>query len=267
MNPKNLPGFVQPFIRSMWWLSLFMHGLLLMVPVGSESETTSSSKKPEPVKITQLPSPPSPKPSPVVPVPKPTTVVQQNPIPATRPPLQTAPARPNAIFEAPKPSPIVQQNFATPTPTPTPVATPTPTPTPTPVASSTPTPTPVASPTPTPTPTPVATPTPTPTPATELVEGVPNLDNAQQGCNGLCWQIPGIPFRTVSATYQKKFEEQGYVVNKQEIDDDTGRSVYTLSKDGKTQYFNVISTGNGDTVYMITERLLTREELAEKTAL
>ena len=252
-NLKNLPGSVKTLIRPMWWLSMAMHGLLLMLPIASEPQAKSSVKKQESVKITQLPTPPSPKPSPVIPVPKPTTVVQQNPIPAS-PPLQTPPARLNPIIEAPQPSPIVQQNFASPTPTP--VASPTPTPTPV----ATPAPTPVA----TPTPTPVASPTPTPT---DLVAGVPNLENAQKSCNGFCWQIPGISFRTVSEDYKKKFEAQGYVFDKQEIEDDTGRSVYKISKDGKTQYFNVLSTDNGGTVYLITERELTREELAQKAAL
>ena len=270
---KNLPGSVKTLIRPMLWLSLSMHGLLLMLPIATETEAKSSPKKQESVKITQLPIPPSPKPPSVVPLPKPTTVIQQNPISSTLPQVKTTPTRLNPIIESPKPSSTIQNNFATPTPvavipTPATVASPTPAPTPTTVASPTPTPTPVTA---TPTPTPVtATPTPTPVTATptpnEIAEGVPNYENARRSCNGFCWQIKQTPFRTVSTTLKKRFEDQGYTVEKQEIADDIGRSVYTVSKDGKTQYLNVLSKVNGDAVYLLAEKELTPEEITQKTA-
>ena len=243
----------------MLYLSLGLHGLLMMIPIPSTPESESSSPKQEPIKVTQLPSPPSPKPSPVVVQPKPSPTVQQNSLPTTRPQVQMPPVMPSAlsnstgrslITESPKPSPSIQPSTSifTPTPSPTPVASPTPTPTPSP--------TPVASPTPTPTPTP-----------TNLVAGVPNFDNAQLSCNGGCWHIKETPFRLVSTTLLERFENQGYEVDKQDIEDETGRSVYKVSKDGVIQYLNVLSTDKGDTVYLLAERELTRQELLEKSAL
>lgn len=257
----------------MLYLSLGLHGLLMMIPIPSTPEIESSSPKKEPIKVTQLPSPPSPKPSSVVVQSKPSPTVQQNSLPTTRPQLQMPPVMPSArsnssgrslITESPKPSPSIQPSTSVFTPTPTP------TPSPTPVASPTPTPspTPVASPTPTPTPTPVASPTPTPTPTpTNLVAGVPNFDNAQPSCNGGCWQIKETPFRLVSTTLLERLENQGYEVDKQDIEDDTGRSVYKVSKDGVTKYLNVLSTDKGDTVYLLAEKELTREELLARAAL
>ena len=253
----------------MLYLSLGLHGLLMMIPIPSTPESESSSPKKEPIKVTQLPSPPSPKPSPVVVQPKPSPTVQQNSLPTTRPQVQMPPVMPSAlsnstgrslITESPKPSPSIQPSTSifTPTPSPTPVASPIPTPSPTPVAS----------PTPTPSPTPVASPTPTPTPTpTNLVAGVPNFDNAQLSCNGGCWHIKETPFRLVSTTLLERFENQGYEVDKQDIEDETGRSVYKVSKDGVIQYLNVLSTDKGDTVYLLAERELTRQELLEKSAL
>lgn len=266
---KNLPGSVKTLIRPMLWLSLSMHGLLLMLPIATETEAKSSPKKQESVKITQLPIPPSPKPPSVVPLPKPTNVIQQNPISSTLPQTKTLPTRLNPIIESPKPSSTIQNNSATPTPV---AVIPTPTTVASPIA---PTPTTVASPTPAPIPTTVASPTPTPTPFTatpiptpnEIAEGVLNYENARRSCNGFCWQIKQTPFRTVSTTLKKRFEDQGYTVEKQEIADDIGRSVYTVSKDGKTQYLNVLSKVNGDAVYLLAEKELTPEEITQKTAL
>lgn len=248
-NLKNLPNSVRTFIRPMLYLSLAMHGLLLMVPIATETEVKSSAKKKESVKITQLPTPTSPQPLPVATLPKPSPIVKQNPIPPTRPQAKTPSARLNPIIESPKPAAIVQQNFASVTPTPIASVTPAPitTPTPTPIASVTPTPTPAA-----------AT-------STELAAGVPNLENAQQTCQGFCWKIAQTPFRQVSSTLKEKFESQGYAVEKQDIEDDTGRSVYKVSKDGKIDYLNVLSKDNGDTVYFTTERELTAEEIRQRT--
>lgn len=259
---KNLPVSSRKLIRPMLYLSLGLHGLLLMMPIPAEPEAKSSSKKKESVKITQLPSQPPPTPTPVVPLPKPSSTVKQNLAQVSPPQAKTPPARLNPIIESPTPTPIIEQN--TPTPTLTPIASPTPTPTP--IASPTPTPTstPIASPTPPPTPTPIASPTPTPN---ELVAGVPNFENAQQSCNGGCWQVKQTPFRQVSTTLIEQFEAQGYAVDKQDIEDDAGRSVYTISKNGETKYLNVLSKDNGDAVYLLAETQLTREELIQKTAL
>ncbi|MEO8890519.1 MAG: hypothetical protein ABI417_03125 [Coleofasciculaceae cyanobacterium] len=257
-NLNNLPSSVKILIRPMLYLSLGLHGLLLMIPISVEPEAKSSSKKKESVKITQLPSQPSVKLTPVVPLPKPSPTVKQNPAQVPPPQAKTPPARLNPIIESPKPTPIIEQN--TPTNAPTPIAslTPAPTPTLTPIASLAP----IAS--PTPTPTPIASPTPTPN---ELIAGVPNFENAQQSCNGACWEVKQTSFRRVSTTLIEQFEAQGYAVNKQDIEDDAGRSVYTISKDGETKYLNVLSTNNGDAVYLLAETQLTRKELIQKTAL
>ncbi len=80
-------------------------------------------------------------------------------------------------------------------------------------------------------------------------------------------QIPATPFRSASKTLVERLQEGGYEVEKQDNEDDTGRSVYKVTKDGKTQFLSVLPTDNGDTVYLLAERELTREELIRMTAL
>ena len=234
----------------MLYLSLGLHGLLMMIPIPSTPEIESSSPKKEPIKVTQLPSPPSPKPSPVVGQPKPSPTVQQNSLPTTRPQVQMPPVVPSTlsnstgrslITESPKPSPSIQPNTS--------VFTPTPSPTPTPTA------TPIASPTPTPSPTP-----------TNPFTGIPELAGVKPGCNGQqgCWQVEGTNMRSVASDQLELFlKTLGYrLLRNEEIEDDY-RSVYQVSnKDRKIEYLHLLSTDDGRTVMLFTDRKdMTREQL------
>ena len=97
----------------------------------------------------------------------------------------------------------------------------------------------------------------------------PHVEGAQAGCNGLtdCWQTPETQWRDVSSNLEQKLEAQGYEVKALDLEDDTGRRVYKVSKDGEIKYYlNVLSTQRG-TVYKFSKELLTREELNQAAAL
>ncbi|MDP8965172.1 MAG: hypothetical protein M3O33_14575, partial [Cyanobacteriota bacterium] len=68
---KNLPAPVQMLIRPTWFVSLGLHGLLLMIPIPPTPEPKPSPPRQKPVKVTQLPPQPSPQPSPTVQLPTP----------------------------------------------------------------------------------------------------------------------------------------------------------------------------------------------------
>jgi N-dimethylarginine dimethylaminohydrolase len=91
----------------------------------------------------------------------------------------------------------------------------------------------------------------------------PQIEGAQAGCNGLldCWKTPETQWRDVSSNLEQKLEAKGYDVKALDLEDDTGRRVYEVSKDGEIKYYlNVLSTERG-TVYRISQQPLTREEL------
>ncbi len=277
---KNLPTPVRTLIRPMWYISLGLHGLLLMVPIPSTPELEPSPAKKKSVKITQLPSQPSPLPSPLVSLPKPSPRFQPNPLPPNPPQVKASPANIFAlrrsasrapIIESPQPSQIAQQNTPSPSPTPTPtlIASPTPTPTPTPTPSPTPvaSPTPSPSPTPTPTPTPVASPTPPPTPTpTNPFADFPELAGVKPGCNGQqgCWQVEGTNIRSVASNQLEPFlaaQEYSFLGN-EEIGDDY-HSVYRVSnKNGGIEYLYLLSTDDGVPVLLFADNKdLRREQL------
>jgi hypothetical protein len=90
----------------------------------------------------------------------------------------------------------------------------------------------------------------------------------QPGCNNSlsCWQTAETQWRSVSENLKQNLEAQGYVVEKLELADDTGRSAYQVSKDGETKYYlNLLSTKQG-TVYLLTKEQLTPEELDSAVA-
>lgn len=265
---KNLPAPLQLLIRPMWWLSLGVHGLLLMIPMPSQEKPEMPVER-KSVKIAQLPPPPSPppQPSPTIQLPTPSPQIRQSTPLLIKPTPRIQPSPPLLIqpspkIQLPKPSPIVVQNTpspAPPSPTPSPAITPSPV-QPTPVASPTPTPTPT--PTPSPTPTPLLAPTPSPTP-TDPFADFQHFPDAQQGCNGVesCWQTAETQWAVVSNDLKQKLEEGGYSITPLDIEDDIGRRAYEVSKEGKTKYYlNLISTGRG-IVYLLTEQLPTSEQI------
>jgi hypothetical protein len=263
---KNLPAPVQMLIRPMWFFSIGLHGLLLLIPIPPQPEPEpASNPKKKTVKVTQLPpppSPPSPQPSPSVQLPKPSPRVQPTsplpikPFPRLR--RQTPPliVQPSPKVQPPQPSPVVEQTTPTPTPS-------------SPITSSTQAPSPTPSPleTPSPTPTPSAEPTPSPSPDEPFAD-FPHVDGVQAGCNNSlsCWQTAETQWRSVSENLKQNLEAQGYMVEKLELADDTGRSTYQVSKDGETKYYlNLLSTKQG-TVYLLTKEQLTLEELNSAVA-
>ncbi len=97
----------------------------------------------------------------------------------------------------------------------------------------------------------------------------PQVEGSQAGCNGLlgCWQTPETQWRDVSSNLEQRLEAQGYEVEALDLEDDTGRRVYQVSKAGDLKYYlNVLSTERG-TVYRISQEPLTREELNQAAAL
>jgi len=96
----------------------------------------------------------------------------------------------------------------------------------------------------------------------------PQVEGSQAGCNGLlgCWQTPETQWRDVSSNLEQRLEAQGYEVEALDLEDDTGRRVYEVSKDGETKYYlNLLSTKQG-TVYLLTKEQLTLEELNSAVA-
>ncbi|NEQ28103.1 MAG: hypothetical protein F6K28_55770 [Microcoleus sp. SIO2G3] len=262
---KNLPAPVQMLIRPMWFLSIGLHGLLLLIPIPPQPEPEpASNPKKKAVKVTQLPpppSPPSPQPSPSLQLPKPSPRMQPTLPPPVKPfprLRQTPPliVQRSPRVQPPQPSPVVEQSTPTPTPsTPVTSSAPTPSSTPTPLA------------TPSPSPTPSAEPTPSPSPDEPFAD-FPHVDGVQPGCNNSlsCWQTTETQWRTVSENLKQNLEAQGYVVKKLELADDTGRTAYQVSKDGETKYYlNLLSTKQG-TVYLLTKEQLTPEELNSAVA-
>jgi hypothetical protein len=97
----------------------------------------------------------------------------------------------------------------------------------------------------------------------------PQIEGAQAGCNGLlgCWQTPETQWRDVSSNLEQELEAKGYQVKALDLEDDTGRRVYEVSKAGEIKYYlNVLSTNRG-TVYKISQEPLTREQLNQAAAL
>ena len=97
----------------------------------------------------------------------------------------------------------------------------------------------------------------------------PHYEGAQPGCNGLfgCWQIPETQWRSVSRNLIENLEAQGYEVEPLDLEDDTGRRVYKVSKSDEIKYYlNLLSTDQG-TVYRLSQEPLSREELNQAAAL
>ncbi|NJO39825.1 MAG: hypothetical protein HC865_03845 [Cyanobacteria bacterium RU_5_0] len=110
---------------------------------------------------------------------------------------------------------------------------------------------------------------PPPAPTTVLAApfaDLPQLTGSQSGCLGLggCRQIAENPGE-VSQTLKQQMEAQGYTVRLRDDLIDTsdyqGMKIYEVSKDGTTRYLNVISSGLGETIYILTPELTTRAEI------
>jgi hypothetical protein len=228
---KKLPRFTQTVFFWMVLVSVGLHGLVLMMPL-PPAEPTLEGKENQPtkqVKVVELPKP------------SPSKLVTK---PATSGPKPKAQPSPKVARSRPQQKPIVIPN-----PAPSPTTTP--------------------SPNPTPSLSPAPSPSPTPSPTPETIEDVLQIPGAK-GCNSLigCWQVGETQFRSVAENLQKRLEQDGYQVEKlDDIEDDIGRSVYRVSKDGETPYYlNVLSIDQG-TIYVRSPRLLSREELEKEAGI
>ncbi len=263
-------------------ISMGMHGLLLMMPIPSESKH-QLSKKEEKVKISQLPTSstlPAPKPTPSLslqPSPKPSPKPNQ-PIPRPTTPVIRQPPLKRLVYREPGlPKPRLApkpQTQLTPTPTPTPQAQPplasTLTPQAQPPVASTLTPqaqstsTSTASPQAQSTLTPVTPTTPTPSASATPVDpfaDFPKYSSAQPGSLGL---FPGEldkasqqtkdEISPVASYFQQELAARGYQL--QPDLDEANQKVYMVSKNGTTKYLNLFfKSGQGTVMVLASERL------------
>jgi hypothetical protein len=244
---KKLP--LQWLFRPWFLVALGLHIVALSVPLppepSPEANPLSTEDPSDGVRLVSLPSPPparSPLPS-VSPLPTPAVPTAPPAAPKAAPPA-VAPAEPIPEPLAATPSqPQIAPEFAAP-----------PMPTPQPLES--PSPEPLTSASPEPQLTPEAQQTITPA-------DFPHAVGSQPGCGGRdgCWQNETTQWRSIATTLRQDLESQGYTLTSLEIASDTGMRIYEVSKMGEPSYYlNLLSTLQG-TVYIVSEELLTPQEL------
>jgi outer membrane biosynthesis protein TonB len=242
---KQLPLIIRWFIRPALFLSLGLHALVLLLPLlpdrSTESDADDSIEMEETaISLTPLPAEPTPFP----------TVADASPMPTPTPAPTPAPT--------PVPPPI-------PTPIPTPIPAPAPTAEPTPLVSSEsqveepqveadPD---LSSPSPTPS---------LPPPQNQIVAPFTNFphllestacgNQAPEGCR----QVSG-NFRQVSQALREQLRQQGYTVSSRDDLEETGRQVYTVTKDDRTRYLSIISSDLGGTSYVLAAEPVTQTEI------
>ncbi len=222
MSSQLISNYLLKSMKVTLWhmlpVAIALHGSMLMIPTPS-GEVTASQPKVEsnPVSVTQLPKQPIAK-------------AAVTPTPSVKPPVPS----PRFSPSAPQPN------------APTPEASPQP------IQSATP------SPSLSPSPSPSASPSPSlsvsPSPTDEI-----QIEGAQKGCSGLlgCWQVPETKGRMVTETLERKLKAQGFVLTPQDLDDDTGMSVYAVAKqDGAFQYYLHIIWSDRGTVYVKQPQLI-----------
>ena len=253
---KNLPGPLRLLLRPWVIVSVGLHVVVLLLPLPNRS-TSEMPISEEPVRITQLPVSASPTvPSPVaVPSPpvSPSPTVQATPaVPRPAAPVMTRPTAPPPASPTPSPqalpSPTPQTNSSPPSPTPSPQS-----------SSDSEQPSPTASPTPSPTPSPEA--------ITSFAAEIPHAAiGGEPGCGGQenCWQTQDTQWRSVARELEQELENKGYEVESQTDDEVPGFRVYEVSKDGETEYLNLLSTLQG-TFYVLADQPMTRDELEQLT--
>lgn len=253
---KNLPAPLRLLVRPWVIVSVGLHVVVLLLPLPDRS-TSEVPISEEPVRITQLPASPSPTvPSPVA-VPSPpvtlSPTVQATPV-APRPtaPMVTRPTAPPTASPTPSPpaspSPTPQINSSTPSPTPSPQGT----------SDST---------QPSPTASPTLSPAPLSESPTSFAAEIPHATiGGEPGCGGQenCWQTQDTQWRSVARALEQELENKGYEVKSQTDDEVPGFRVYEVSRDGETEYLNLLSTLQG-TFYILADQPMTRDELEQLT--
>jgi hypothetical protein len=252
---RNLPAPLRLLLRPWVIVSAGLHVVVLLLPLPNHS-TAELPLSEEPVRITQLPASPAPVPSPVA-VPSPPV--------APSPTVQAAPAAPRptapvaARPAAPPPDSPPPSSQASPSPTPLASSSP-PTPTPSPQAN-------LDTGQPAPLPSVAAAPTPSPEVAASFAAEIPHAAiGGEPGCGGQenCWQTQDTQWRSVARALEQELENQGYEVESQTDDEVPGFRVYEVSRNGETEYLNMLSTLQG-TFYVLADQPMTRDELEQLT--
>lgn len=238
---KNLSDSLRVFVRPMLFISLGLHGLLLLIPT-ADSHKATAPKAEKTVKITQLS--PTTKPSTIKqtakkPAPKPLAVAPK----AVRLPIARSVSSQPIIPAIAKPKPLEPIQA---TPAPAAVASPTPT---------------TSSPTSAPTETtvPAGTEALAPT-STNPLEDFPHFPGAKAGCLDIssCFQT-GNPLAKVAVYFEQQLPAKQYE-QRLEIDE-TSRKVYQFSRSGLTQYLSLIEIEGSGTVYVLADAPRTLDEL------
>jgi outer membrane biosynthesis protein TonB len=208
--------------------ALGLHALLLAYPLPSAERDLEAKLKPgKPVRVVKLP--PSSKSLRSASVAK---------------PANAPPQKQNLSVPAKKPV-VVKKVTTLPSKVETPVSKPTPT----------------SSPTPQPSPTPSPTSSATPASTSEL-----QMEGATLGCvtskTQDCFNVAETDGRLFSSKIEAYFRDKGFALDKQELEEEHGMSVYKLSKQGHPKdYLHVFWDGEG-TTYLRSPRILNHQELA-----
>ena len=252
---KDVPPSLRWFIRPAITLSVAVHAVVLLLPLATNS--SSQNTLVETSDETQVAIAPAPiSPAPISPAPSPSASAQPSPSPTTTPPAVIQPSLPlqqrddrPIINPAPSPAVIPSQ----------PASTPVPTTNASPVTEQTPETTTAATP----------PPTPLPTPTNQIIvpfADFPHLAGSQATCLETplnnCRQVTG-NLRTASQTLKQQLESQGYTVEERSDLEETGQQIYEVTKDGSVRYLSVISSGLGETMYVLASEPVTQVDVEQ----
>ncbi len=238
---KNLPAPLQQMIRPMLLISIFIHGIILVLPTDfKKSEPPKKeAKKLDTIKISELPTS---KPLPLQTIPKPPIPLQ----PVT-PPQAQVPRRQTTVLQIPSTKPTA-------TPTPPPSQTPTPTPT---KAAATPTPSASQAPTSTPT-----------KPLGDPFSDFPQYPGTQPGSLDLLptaldanSQHTSDTLNQVTTFFDQNLTDKGYQPKK--IKDQSDIKIYQVTKGGKTQYWHLFAKQEGGTVMLLAPQPIDHSQLKQ----
>jgi hypothetical protein len=212
---------------------LGLHGLMLAYPIDSKPDLESKLKQGKPVRIVTLPpaSQPSVRPvviKPVTPAAKLKSTLLLQPKRTISPRLTVA-------------KPQVKSQAATPKATPTPLQPP-----PTPAALQ---------------PSPAPTPSVPPASTNKL-----QMAGATTGCSGSdaqdCFVIAETNGRLAVNQIEAYFQQKGYVLEVQPVEDEHGMIIYKLSKQGHSKDYLHVFWDEKGTTYLRSPKILNHQELA-----
>jgi hypothetical protein len=221
----------QPSYWHMLLPVLALHGLLLACPIGDKPDLEAKLKQGKPIRVVKLP-------------PKPLTALPR----LAKPKVNLSSAQRTSLLNS-KPKVAVQKTTVTLPKADAPAPKPTTQPSPPPVGSK-----------PSPAPTSSPIPSASPTPANEL-----QMEGATTGCIGSgtkdCFTLTQTNGRLFAQQIEEHFKDKGYDLNKQDLDDEHGMTVYQLSKQGSPKdYLHVLWDEQG-TTYLRFPKVLNHQEL------